>query len=1388
MATRIQFEDDIPTQNPWATTGGSEYTDYQRYQQVRDVASYSRANTMQANEYKILDDISHVLEAPGMYIDFMGILMRKDLIFDGQHMVRAEIGTPPAMVRIFIELIANAIDNVSRSRRGQLDPGCIRVSIEPDLISVYNEGMAMCIAMHQDRPDMWIPSANFSIMKASSNFSVERHEIGRNGIGCKAANIMSRRFLGETANVAQGLLFVQEWTNNMRTPGIPSVTRLPPGITTNYTKISYQLDWSRFQYPHRVYTQEMFALVARICADASFTSRVPVWMNDRQFYNPDLLSLSRLYFGEVKNYVLYYVWPLGLPTNIDKNGLESPVDGNTSALVEIAILDTPDKGMHISFVNGLNTPNGGVHLDAALKGSMQYILDSLNGKSGGTKAEEKKKLDEERKKKVAAGISIIDDKSKKKENVIKITKADVRQHISIIVSVRITDPDFDSQSKTMLRSPKIKIDVPKEKLQCMSKWEVTEKMKNVLHSRQMMKLKSTDGKKTRVTKCDKAEDANLSGTKDSQDCTLIVTEGESAKTEARTIASLHPRGRDVIGILALRGKIRNAIKATPEELAANAEITNLKDVLGLREMLDYTNPTNRATLRYGSIMIMTDQDDDGMHIKGLILAYFFRYYPSLYAIGFVMDFRTPRLRVSKGGVVVRFFNEQEYQAWRKTVSDPDSWLHKYFKGLGSAKKEEVKDDFDNPNIVTYYLDENTLKVIEMAFGEKHANDRKAWISNYNPNIPKPPASKKVSVSSFILYEMIDYPISCLKRAIPRLDGQKESQRKCLYAICKKFNMKVGVKPQKIGTLAANTVEVTNYHHGDSLPDVITLMAYDFVGSNNLPYFGRESALGTRIEGGKDAAQPRYTFTNLNWWIPLMYRDEDKCILDLQTDEGETVEPEVMYPILPMHLINGINGVAVAWKTFMPCHHPLDVAYWYMHRIAFSTGNAPSPPNSIKPWYRNYLANDDIQIMDKRRTKMDVANDTARKEWMIQNGINPNAKYEDRNYHEGEQMGIIFEDFEDDTSIVGEKVVISESADASKISDMSQNIMNMILTPSNPIHSVSSQPQMKVSVAPTQNVENPDQRVTGTGRFSMVTSGKFHWDYEKRVLVVTELPIGLWTMPYENWLKQLRKEKLITDFRTRSTDDNVYFEIDNFRPTLGDPNIPRIAENGDTVVTARDLQLIRSYGLTTLILLDERGHPRVFTDVKDVLEYFYHWRLSIYERRRQKMIQNLKTKATDLEGRIRFVQSVLARKIRLFYDDGSSRPIDELFGEADALNLPRKHLKTQSDAYTKEKYAKLVAEYQKLLAEIKALEQTDPRTIWMAELQEFVTEYNKHYKNDKFVKTTQKTFYFDGKKTSTRRPRKGASQPGAPTTPVTTPTSNSFVFEDEPVSNKIILEE
>lgn len=123
-----------------------------------------------------------------------------------------------------------------------------------------------------------------------------------------------------------------------------------------------------------------------------------------------------------------------------------------------------------------------------------------------------------------------------------------------------------------------------------------------------------------------------------------MTEGDSAKTLA--LAGIEVVGRDRYGVFPLRGKFLNVREANPKQISENPEITNLTKIIGLQIGKKYEDVNQ---LRYGSIMIMTDQDHDGSHIKGLLINFIHHFWPSLMKIdGFIKEFVTPIIKVTKG--------------------------------------------------------------------------------------------------------------------------------------------------------------------------------------------------------------------------------------------------------------------------------------------------------------------------------------------------------------------------------------------------------------------------------------------------------------------------------------------------------------------------------------------------------------------------------------------------------------------------------------------------------------------------------------------------------------------------------------------------------------------
>jgi DNA topoisomerase-2 len=142
-----------------------------------------------------------------------------------------------------------------------------------------------------------------------------------------------------------------------------------------------------------------------------------------------------------------------------------------------------------------------------------------------------------------------------------------------------------------------------------------------------------------------------SGTRNGSKCTLILTEGDSAKSLA--VSGLGVVGRDNYGVFPLRGKLLNVREATHAQIMNNAEISAIKQIVGLQTGKVYADT---ASLRYGHICIMTDQDHDGSHIKGLIINFLDHFWPSLLKIpNFLLEFITPIVKVTKGKKTESFF-------------------------------------------------------------------------------------------------------------------------------------------------------------------------------------------------------------------------------------------------------------------------------------------------------------------------------------------------------------------------------------------------------------------------------------------------------------------------------------------------------------------------------------------------------------------------------------------------------------------------------------------------------------------------------------------------------------------------------------------------------------
>ena len=142
-------------------------------------------------------------------------------------------------------------------------------------------------------------------------------------------------------------------------------------------------------------------------------------------------------------------------------------------------------------------------------------------------------------------------------------------------------------------------------------------------------------------------------------CTIIFTEGDSAKATA--ISGLSVVGRDTYGVFPLRGKLLNTRTATYSQLSKNEEINNIKQILGLQSGKKYSSVSE---LRYGKIMVMTDADTDGFHIKSLIVNFIGNGWPELLKTDFISSLVTPVIKISKKLQMIPFYNVDDYKKYK----------------------------------------------------------------------------------------------------------------------------------------------------------------------------------------------------------------------------------------------------------------------------------------------------------------------------------------------------------------------------------------------------------------------------------------------------------------------------------------------------------------------------------------------------------------------------------------------------------------------------------------------------------------------------------------------------------------------------------------------------
>ncbi len=701
--------------------------------------------------YQLLDEIEHVRRRTGMYAGSTEVATKLQWVYNTEtkRMEKREISVIPALVKIFSEILDNAIDE---GRRAPDVLDTIKVDFDGDTISVYDNGRGIpvqvipqakfegtgrgaltfgAISKTMDPQRLFIKVAAggkvqalsqtgkvlatgklneevalkdfsftlqdealvegdqfsvnfayvaetvFSNLRAGSNFNDEEDQslIGTNGVGSTLTNILSTNFTIESCDGKK--LFRQTFTDGMRTRGEPKIT----ANSRNHTKITFTPDYAFFKL-EGLDEDHKLRMMKKVVDAAATNTGIKFFINGERINVKDFGDYVALYDAE---YVL-----------------------DVTDDWQVAVSYSEAEFEHISFVNSVETYEGGTHIWYAMDQITAHLREHI-----------KKKFKED------------------------VKPGDIRAHMRVYISAKINRPKFSSQTKENLISLpgtyKTEWTVPESFIRKLIKSPIINSVMDLVKAKNLaaeMKELRENAKNVDKKSAKRVEKFTDAVSKDERHlCECYFTEGDSARSSIQAA-----RGKNqYIGSFSLRGKPKNVFEEDPKDIIAPRkkkdgsngdlpELANVMVVLGLKFGVKVESVHD---LRFGKIVILSDQDLDGFHITGLLLAFFAKFWPELFDLGLVYRMNTPLYiaTTGRGGEKFEFFTEEDYQAWAKTAPK-----HKadYYKGLGGFDTEVFEGFIQNrERYLTRFTraEAEDLSKLDMAFSKTQQDARKDWLAD-----------------------------------------------------------------------------------------------------------------------------------------------------------------------------------------------------------------------------------------------------------------------------------------------------------------------------------------------------------------------------------------------------------------------------------------------------------------------------------------------------------------------------------------------------------------------------------------------------------------------------------------------------------------------------------
>ena len=601
-------------------------------QNTEEISMVDKQNDYNENQIQVLEGLEAVRKRPGMYIGSTG---------------------PKGLHHLVYEIVDNAIDEA-------LAGYCTEIEVEilpGDIIRVTDNGRGIPTGIH---PKEKISAATvvYTILHAGGKFGGGGYKVcggykvagGLHGVGASVVNALSE-YLELTVYDGKHIHFQRFDRGNYSEP-----LKIIGDTDKTGTSVLFKPDPEIFQET-TVFDYE--TLLKRLREQAFLNAGIKIIFTDKR-NESELVGETLHYEGGIRQFVEHIHKTRGVTPLSEEVIYVNGMEGDTFAEIALQYNDTYND-LILSFANNIHTPDGGTH-ETGFKNALTKVINNYGKKFGYLKDDD------------------------------KLLGDDVREGLTAIVSVKLTNCEFEGQTKGRLGNPEVRPFVDKivtEKL--MNYFEENPTVAKAIFDKSVQAQKAREAaKKAReLTRRKSAlESSSLPGKladcseRDASLTEIYIVEGDSAGGSAK-----EGRDRKYQAILPLWGKMLNVEKARIDKVYGNEKLMPVVTALGTSIGEDF----DISKLRYGKVIIMADADVDGSHIRTLLLTFFFRFMRPLIEDGHIYLAQPPLFKVARGKQVRYAFSDAERDQYISELSGENNLkvnVQRY-KGLGEMDPEQL---------------------------------------------------------------------------------------------------------------------------------------------------------------------------------------------------------------------------------------------------------------------------------------------------------------------------------------------------------------------------------------------------------------------------------------------------------------------------------------------------------------------------------------------------------------------------------------------------------------------------------------------------------------------------------------------------------------------------